>query len=606
MPPSALPSGSGYAAARGKPVMKPANFKGTLARLWTYIGKERGRLGAVFTLILVNALVLLLVPYFIGRSIDAMAPGPGEVDWELLQLVLAVLLTAYAVDAVLSFLQGWLMAGIAQRIVRSLRTAMFDKLQKLPLLYFDTHRHGEVMSRLSNDTDNVSTTISQSITQLITGSIAIVGSLVMMLVLSPLLTLACLLTVPLVYLLARTVTKRTSRLFKAQQSELGHLSGLMEETISGLTVVKAFNREEKVIQEFKAGNDRLTEVGTKAQIWSGFMMPLLGVINNLGFAAVALVGGILAVQEMITIGVIASFLSYSRQFVRPLNELANMFNVLQSGLAGAERVFEVLDESEEVSDEAGSVELVHPRGEVIFDQVSFGYKPGEPVLRDISFRASAGTRTAIVGPTGAGKTTIVNLMTRFYELSGGKVMIDGRDIREYTRGSLRQSFGIVLQDTYLFRGTIKENIRYGKEEASEEEIVRAARMANADGFIRRLPMQYDTLLSENGGNLSQGQRQLLAITRVLLAQPSILILDEATSSIDTRTELHIQDALHQIMKGRTTFIIAHRLNTIRDADSIMVIDRGAIVEQGTHDELILQEGVYRQMFYNQFKNLQQA
>ncbi len=535
-----------------------------------------------------------------------MAPGAGLVDFGVLKLLALALVIVYVADGLLTFLQGWLMAGISQRIVTALRGMLFGKLQKLPLGYFDARPHGEVMSRLSNDIDNVSTTVSQSTLQLMSGSIAIVGSLVMMLVLSPILTLASLITVPLVYLLARTITKRTKVLFKEQQAQLGKLNGHAEETITGIQVVKAFNYERQAVQQFDEVNEKLYEVGLRAQIWSGFLMPIMSVINNIGFAVVAVVGGLLAVRGDITVGVIASFLSYSRQFVRPLNELANIYNILQSGVAGAERVFEVLDEREEPADPPHAVPLAHPRGRVVFENVSFGYREDVPIISGVSFAAEAGSSTALVGPTGAGKTTIVNLLTRFYDVTGGKITIDGRDIRDYTRDSLRRCFGIVLQDTYLFSGTIRENIKYGKENATDEEVRAAAIMANADPFIRRLPQGYDTVLSENGGNLSQGQRQLLAIARVILAQPSILILDEATSSIDTRTELHIQEALLKVMEGRTSFIIAHRLNTIRDADTIMVIDRGQIVEEGRHERLLERKGSYYRMFSNQFKNVQGA
>nr|WP_243767643.1 ABC transporter ATP-binding protein [Paenibacillus agricola] len=584
-------------------VVKPKNFKATIKRLWFYLGSERKLLTLVFVFVLINAVLTLSAPYLIGVSVDAMSVE-GTVNFRLLEIIIIVLIVAYVADGLLSFLQGWLMAGISQRIVMNLRTALFGKLQKLPLGYFDSRKHGEIMSRLSNDIDNVSNSLSQSITQLMGGSIAIIGSLVMMLILSPILTLATLITVPLVYLLARTITKKTSVLFKDQQIQLGKLNGHVEETISGIEVVKAFNHEQQAIQEFDIVNAKLCEVGLKAQIWSGFLMPLLAVINNLGFAAVAVVGGVLAVKGMITVGIIASFLSYSRQFVRPLNEIANIFNVLQSGVAGAERVFEVLDEQEETLDSPNAIPLENSKGHVVFENVSFGYRADVPILKNISFESGQGSSTAFVGPTGAGKTTVVNLITRFYDVTGGRILIDGRDIKEYTRDSLRRAFGIVLQDTYLFSGTIKENIRYGKSDATDEEIEAAAAMANADIFIKRLPNQYESVLSENGSNLSQGQRQLLAIARVILAKPSILILDEATSSIDTRTELHIQDALLSIMQGRTSFIIAHRLNTIRDADTIMVIDHGEIVEQGNHDRLIKEQGAYNRMFVNQFKNIE--
>ncbi|MEF3305962.1 ABC transporter ATP-binding protein [Paenibacillus sp. GYB003] len=599
--------GPGGFGARGRgPDAKPKNFRGTMAKLWRYLGKERKLLSLIFAFLLIDAVIMLAGPYLIGVAIDAMTAAGSKVDFRLLEAALFALTAAYVADGALTLLQGWLMAGVSQRVVMNLRRTMFAKLQKLPLSFFDARPHGELMSRMSNDIDNVSTTISQSTVQLMSGVIAIVGSLVMMIVLSPLLTLASLITVPLVYLLARTITRKTSVLFKDQQARLGQLNGHIEETISGIQVVKAFNREQKSVEEFDEVNGRLYEVGLKAQIWSGFMMPLLSVISNIGFAAVAIVGGILAVKGNITVGVIASFISYSRQFVRPLNDLANIYNVLQSGVAGAERAFEVLDEQEEPEDPPGSVVLEKPKGHVVFDNVSFGYRPDVPILKRIGFEAPEGSSTALVGPTGAGKTTVVNLVTRFYDVTDGTIYLDGRDIRDYTRDSLRRAFGIVLQDTYLFSGTIKENIMYGKPDATDEEVRRAAAMANADAFIRRLPNRYDTMLTENGGNLSQGQRQLLAIARVILANPSILILDEATSSIDTRTELHIQDALLQLMKGRTSFIIAHRLNTIRDADTIMVVDGGAIVEKGSHEALIARRGTYYRMFSNQFKNIEGA
>ena len=607
--PSGLPPGppmpgrpAGFGPPGRGPVVKPKQFGRAMRRLWSYFGKERAGLALIAVFVAVSAAIGVAGPYLIGAGIDAIATG----DMGLLPIVIVALVAAYAGEGGLSFLQGWMMAGLSQRVVAGLRASLFAKLQKLPLGFFDARSHGEVMSRLTNDLDNVSTTISQSTVQLMSGSLAIVGSLVMMLVLSPALTLAALVTVPLVYLLARTITKRTSVLFKDQQAHLGALNGHIEETITGQHIVKAFNHEEKSIEQFEAVNAKLYDAAVKAQVWSGFMMPLLSVINNIGFAAIALTGGLLAVKGSITVGVIASFIGYSRQFVRPLNELAQTYNVLQAGVAGAERAFEVLDEAEEAPDAPGAVELIKPEGRVIFENVSFGYRPDVPILRNVSFAAPEGSTTALVGPTGAGKTTIVNLVTRFYDPTEGRILLDGRDIREYTRDSLRRAFGIVLQDTYLFSGTVKENIKYGKPDATDEEVVAAARAANADVFIRRLPQGYDTVLAENGGNLSQGQRQLLAIARVVLADPSILILDEATSSIDTRTELHIQEALLNVMRDRTSFVIAHRLNTIRDADSIMVVDRGEVAERGDHESLMRREGTYYRMFYNQFRNLQTA
>lgn len=588
---------------RMAPVAKPKNFKETIGRLWNYFGRERYLLSFIFILVFTSAAIGLSVPYLIGKAIDAMTMGSDAVDFTALQVIAVTLVVAYITDVFINFLQGWLMAGVSQRIVKNLRKTLFNKLQKLPISFFDLKTHGEIMSRLSNDVENISSTISQSTVQLMGSSITITGAFLMMLRLSPILTLASIITIPMVFGLTKTIAKKTKVMFKEQQITLGRLNGHIEEAISGIQVVKAFNHEETVIEEFSSMNTKLCQVGIKAQIWSGFIMPLMNVINNIGFAVVAAVGGTLAVKDMITVGVIASFLSYSRQFARPLNEVANIFNALQSALAGAERVFEILDEKEETGDVDRAKVLENPKGEVVFENVTFGYRPEVPVLKNVNFKAEAGKSIALVGPTGAGKTTVVSLLTRFYEVTEGRILIDGYDIREYTRDSLRKCFGIVLQDTYLFSGTIKENIKYGKLDATDEEVERAAAMANADIFIKRLPMGYNTILSESGSNLSQGQRQLLAISRAILANATILILDEATSSVDTRTELHIQEAMLKLMEGRTSFIIAHRLSTIRDADTIMVIDKGGVMEKGNHESLIKSGGVYHDMYFGQFKNL---
>lgn len=588
---------------RGMPVVKPKNFKGTMLKLWRYFDRERKLLIVLLSFILISTGISLSIPYLIGRAIDAISNETIKVNFNLLGFIVITMLIAYIVDALLRFLQGWIMAGVSQRIVRRLRSSLFNKLQNLPIPYFDAHAHGETMSRLANDIENVSTTISQSTTQLMSSAIIIVGSFVMMLILSPLLTIASVITIPLVLLVTRIITKRTKILFKDQQRELGKLNGQIEETISGILVVKAFNREEEIIKEFDEINNRLCDVGIKAQIWSGFIMPLMNVINNIGFTAVAGIGGILAVRDLITVGIIASFISYSRQFVRPLNDFASIFNTLQSAVAGAERVFEVLEEKEEPEDLPEAKSLENCYGNVEFDNVSFSYNSNVPVLTNISFDTSNKNSIALVGPTGAGKTTIVNLLSRFYDVTDGRILVDGIDIREYTRDSLRKCFGIVLQDTYLFADTIKENIRYGRLDASDEEITAAAVMANANNFIMHLPNDYDTKLSERGSNLSQGQRQLIAIARAILSNPSILILDEATSNVDTRTELHIQEAMLKLMKDRTSFIIAHRLSTIRNADIIMVIDRGEIIESGNHESLLRQKGAYYHMYNDQFKNI---
>lgn len=588
------------------PVERPKNFKDTLKRLWSYFGTERKTLMIIFLLVIIDSAVTLFGPYFIGRSVDAISLKGSRVDFNLLTIMILALTISYLSDAALTLIQGFLVASSSQRIVKNMRDNLFFKLQKLPVMFFDTNSHGDIMSRLSNDIDNVSTTISQSAIQLMSGVITIVGSLIMMIILSPILTVASLITVPLVFLLTKSIARKTGKLFKNQQMELGRLNGHIEENISGIHVVKAFNHEEKTIKEFDSINNRLCEVGLKAQIFSGFLMPIMNVINNIGFAAVAGIGGVLAVKDMITVGVIASFLSYSRQFVRPLNNLANVFNTLQSAVAGAERVFEILDENEETEDAADSKTIDKIKGDVKFENVYFGYRKDVDILKDINFEAKRGETIALVGPTGAGKTTIVNLLTRFYDVTKGRVFIDGIDIRDFTRDSLRRCFGIVLQDTYLFTGTIKENIKYGNLAASDDEVKMAAKMANAHEFIKRLPNGYDTILSESGSNLSQGQRQLLAIARAILTNPSILILDEATSSVDTRTELRIQEAMLKLMDGRTSFIIAHRLSTIREAHKIMVIDNGTITEMGTHDELIDKKGKYYHMYFNQFKNSEEA
>lgn len=576
---------------------KAKSFGGTLRRVWRYLTAEKSSLGFVLLLVIIDALLALLGPYLIGLYIDAIAVDRGVIPFGLLKVLLLLLGGTYIAESALAYMKIWLMARVSQRVVRELRSSLFAKLQKLPVSFFDRHTHGELMSRLANDMDNVSGTIAQSSAQLMSGFIAIAGSFVMMMILSPILTLASLVTVPLVLLLSRTIARKTAVLFKEQQIQLGRLNSQVEESISGIEIIKAFNYQEQAIDQFNSVNRDLTAVGIKAQIWSGFMMPLMNVINNIGFAAIAVAGGVLAVQEAVSVGVIASFISYSRQFVRPLNDLGNMYNLLQSGVAGAERVFEILDEQEELPDRPGAEILANPQGQVVFEQVGFAYREDRPILQNIDFHVKAGSVAALVGPTGAGKTTIINLLTRFYDVNSGRILIDGKDIRAYSRDSLRKCFGIVLQDTYLFSGTIRDNIRYGRPEATDAEVEAAAVQANAALFIQRLPGQYDTVLAENGGSLSHGQKQLLAIARVMLANPAILILDEATSSIDTRTELHIQDALQKMMAGRTSFIIAHRLNTIRHADVILVIDHGTVVEQGRHGELMERRGAYYRLHH---------
>jgi ATP-binding cassette subfamily B protein len=548
-------------------------------------------------LVLASAIIGLLVPYLTGRAIDAIAPGQGKVRMDVLLAIALFMGSVFLADTCFNVIQGYMMSGISQRIVQGLRTALFGKMQKLPLSFFDTRSHGDLLSRLTNDIDNVSQAISQSTAQLFSSAAVIAGSLVMMLIMSPLLTLAALITVPMVLFLSNFIASKTGRLFKEQQAILGKLNGHIEESISGIGVVKAFGREEITVSDFDILNQKLCMVGIRAQIWSGYIMPLMNVINNIGFTAVITAGALLVLQNIVTLGTIASFIGYSRQFGRPLNDIASIFNMLQTAIAGAERVFEILDEKEEEVDPVHKIDLVNPHGHIEFRNVSFGYRQDVMVLKNISFEAAQGSRIAFVGPTGAGKTTIVNLLTRFYEVSSGSILIDGKDIRQYSRKSLRNCFGTVLQDTYLFTGTISENIRYGKLDASEEDIEQASKLSYAHGFISHLPEGYNTILTESGSNLSHGQRQLIAIARAALAGASILILDEATSSVDTLTEQHIQQALQTLMKGRTSFIIAHRLRTIRDADRILVIENGVIEESGSHLALLRKKGLYYRFYH---------
>lgn len=579
-----------------RPVEKPKNFKKTLFRLWKYFGSERRLLIIIFVFIILDSVVSFLGPYLIGKSIDAISGLKVRADFSLLSIMVILLLLTYIVDGILTFFQSWLMAGTAQRIIVRLRENLFNKLQKLPISFFDKNTHGEIMSRLTNDIENVSSTISQSTTHLMSSAVTVLGSFIMMLVLSPLLTLVTLIVVPMVFLLTRSIAGSTNKLFKDQQTELGILNGHIEESISGLQVVKAFNHEGKIIDEFNVMNRKLCKIGLKAQILSGFLMPLMNVINNIGFAAVAGVGGVLAVKDIITVGTIASFLNYSRQFTRPLNSIASIFNTLQSAVAGAERVFEILDETEESEDVPGAKVLESARGHIVFKNVCFGYRKDVEVLKNVNFEIRPGTSVALVGPTGAGKTTIVNLLNRFYDVSSGEIFIDGVDIRNYTRDSLRKCFGIVLQDTYLFTGTIFENIKYGNLDADYFKVREIAKSVGADQFIEKLPMGYDTVIQEGGGNLSQGERQIISIARTVLSNPSILILDEATSNIDTRTEIKIQKAMFKLMENRTSFIIAHRLSTTKYSDIIMVIDNGRIVEFGNHEDLMDKRGIYYDMY----------
>jgi ATP-binding cassette, subfamily B, multidrug efflux pump len=578
--------------------VRAKNTHGTIRRIWDYLRRQRAALTLTFLLVIATTLLGLLGPYLLGRAIDGYILHG---DLAGLARLLLLMLGVYAATSLCTWLQSYIMAGAAQRTVRELRNDLFAKLQVLPLRYFDTRNHGETMSRLTNDVENVNLVLSDSVTQLLSGLLSIVGVAVAMLLLNWRLALISVgSTVLLTFGVTRWIAPRTREGFRGQQAILGELNGLIEETVTGQRVVKAYRREQSVIAQFDAANGRLRAAASRAQIFAGFMGPLMNCLSNLSLAIVAASGGWLAVIGLASVGAIAAFINYTGQFARPLNNIANLYNTIQAAVAGAERVFETLDEPVEVdAPAAASVESL--RGDVVFEDVSFSYQPETPVLRHVSLHAARGQVVALVGPTGAGKTTIVNLLTRFYEIDRGRILIDGRDIRQFKKEELRRQLGIVLQDTFLFAGTVLDNIRYGRLDATDEEVIAAARLANADQFIHRLPEGYATPLSERAGNLSQGQRQLLAIARAILANPSILILDEATSSVDTRTEQHLQEAMRRLMTGRTSFVIAHRLSTVRDADQILVINHGEIVERGTHAELLQREGFYGRLYAGQFR-----
>ncbi len=585
------------------PPKKARDAKGAIKRIWSYVKKQRTALLLVSAMVIIGTFATVYGTMLIGRAIDRYILS---LDISGLARFSVVLLAIYGVSALSAWLQMRLMVDVAQKTVRDIRQDLFYKLQTLPIVYFDARSHGELMSRLANDVDNIGQTLNQSLIQLISSGLTIVMTLFAMLFISPVLTLITIIIIPLSILLTKTVAKHSGMYFAKQQKNLGELNGLIEETISGKKVVKVFGREKIIIDEFIKKNDELKVSGFKAQFFSAIIWPLMNSLNNLGFALIALVGGLLLLtpNTSLTVGMISNMLIYSKQFSRPINEIASLFSTIQSAIAGAERVFEVIDEEAEPS-EGKIVEKDKIRGEVEFRNVTFAYKKGENVLKNVSLKANAGSTIALVGPTGAGKTTIVNLLTRFYDVDEGAILLDGEDIRSLDRKTLRQNLGMVLQDTYLFSSTIRENIRYGRLDATDEEVEQAARLANVHRFITHLPEGYDTILSDGGEGISQGQRQLIAIARVMLADPSVLILDEATSSIDTRTEKHIQEALLTLMQNRTSFVIAHRLSTIRDADEILVINDGQIIESGNHETLYNQKGFYYNLYTSQFKRIKE-
>ncbi|CAM4242295.1 ABC transporter ATP-binding protein [Lederbergia lenta] len=585
------------------PVVKAKNTKETLHRLWHYLRKQKLGLIAVTIFTAISAVLMLTGPYLIGMSIDRyIVPR----DYDGLVTLCLVLLGVYIASSAFSWLQMHVMAAISQHTIRDMRSELFDKVQKLPISYFDKTPHGELMSRTTNDMETVSNTLNQSMAQFINSILTLVGVIIFMLVMDIKLTLVSMVIIPIVILTTKKIATYTRKFFSNQQKELGSLNGFIEETVSGQKVIKVYRREAKTLGQFQAKNRALRDVAKKAQIFAGVMGPSMNFINNLSFALIAGIGGWMALREIVTIGVVVAFLNYSKQFSRPINELASQFNLLQSAIAGAERIFEVMDEVEEDDEGERKPKIPSVQRSIEFKNVTFSYiKEDGPVLKDVSFTVEKGQNIALVGPTGAGKTTIINLLTRFYDIEEGSIRIDDRDIKEWDRNSLRRRIGIVLQDAFLFSGSVMENIRYGRLDATDDEVLEAAQMANADSFICKLPNGYASVLSADGGNLSQGQRQLITIARAILANPDILILDEATSSIDTRTESQIQQAMKTLMVGRTSFVIAHRLSTIREADVILVIKDGEIYERGNHDALMEQKGFYYEMQMN-VTNAQQA
>ncbi|WNQ14303.1 ABC transporter ATP-binding protein [Paenibacillus aurantius] len=590
----------------GMPVQKAKDAKGAMRRLIGYLKERRTQLLIVLAAAVLSTVFGIVSPKIMGKVTTRLFEGAmlgrlgAAIDFHFIASILLLLVGLYALSALFTFVQQYLVAGIAQKVVFAMRRDVQEKLARLPLNYFDSRTHGEILSRATNDVDNIGNTLQQVLSQFISSLVLLVGVLVMMLTISPLLTLITLVTLPLSVLVTKKIASRSQRYFAEQQKTIGELNGHVEEMYSGHTIVKAFGYEKRSVERFDAINGKLYDAGWRAQFVSGIIMPLMMFIGNIGYVLVAVVGGIMVTRQAVAIGDVQAFIQYSQQFTMPITQVANIANLIQSALASAERVFELLDEKEERPEPAAAPSLPKPQGRVVFRNVSFGYKEDAPLIEGMNLEIAPGQTVAIVGPTGAGKTTLVNLLMRFYELDGGSIAIDGVDIRELKRSQLRGLFGMVLQDTWLFNGTIRDNIAFGRTGSTESEVVSAAKAAYADHFIRTLPDGYDTVLNEEATNLSQGQKQLLTIARAILADPAILILDEATSSVDTRTEVHIQQAMTELRKGRTSFVIAHRLSTIRDADLILVMNHGRVIERGTHEELLARGGFYTELYESQF------
>ena len=588
------------------PGEKAKDFKGTIRKLMGYLSRYKIALVFVVIFAIGSTIFNIVGPKVLGKAtteiynglISKVSGGSG-IDFTKIGHIMMILLALYIASALFSFIQGYIMTGISQKLTYRLRKEISEKIDRLPMNYFDKMTHGEILSRITNDVDTLSQSLNQSATQLITSVTTIIGVLVMMLSISPLMTIIALLILPVSMLFISLIVKRSQKYFKNQQEYLGHVNGQVEEIYGGLNIVKAFNKEEDVIETFDRDNDMLYQSAWKSQFLSGIMMPIMSFVGNLGY--VVIFGGYLTIKGSIEVGDIQSFIQYVRQFTQPIQQVAQVTNMLQSTAAAAERVFEFLEEEEEIQTQENVVPVESLESRVEFDHVKFGYNPDHVIIHDFSAKVEPGQKIAIVGPTGAGKTTMVKLLMRFYELNGGSIKVDGHDIRDFKRGDIRQIFGMVLQDTWLFKGSIEDNIRYGKLDATHEDVVAAAKAARVHRFVQTLPGGYDMELNEEASNVSQGQKQLLTIARAILADPKILILDEATSSVDTRTEVQIQKAMDTLMEGRTSFIIAHRLSTIRNADMILVMKDGDIVEHGNHDELLAKGGFYADLYNSQFE-----
>ena len=592
----------------GMSTEKAKDFKGTMKKLMGYLTQYKIGLLLVVIFAIGSTIFNIAGPKILGKAttelfhglISKVSGGSG-IDFDKIAKILIGLMCLYVCRALFSFIQGYIMTGVSQKLTYRMRKEISEKIDRLPMGYFDKMTHGEILSRITNDVDTLSQSLNQSATQVITSVATIIGVLVMMLSISPLMTVIAILILPLSMGLIGMIVKRSQRYFKEQQEYLGYVNGQVEEVYGGHNIVKAFNKEDDVIDEFDRDNDRLYRSAWKSQFLSGMMMPIMQFVGNLGYVAVVILGGYLAINKTIEVGDIQSFIQYVRNFTQPIQQVAQVANMLQSTAAASERVFEFLEEPEEEAAPENPVVLKNPEGAVEFEHVHFGYNPEHTIIHDFSVKVEPGQKIAIVGPTGAGKTTMVKLLMRFYDVSGGSIKVDGHDIREFDRGELRRMFGMVLQDTWLFKGSIEDNIRYGKLDATHEDVVKAADAAYAHRFIQTLPGGYGMELNEEASNVSQGQKQLLTIARAILADPKILILDEATSSVDTRTEVRIQKAMDNLMKGRTSFIIAHRLSTIRDADLILVMKEGDIVEMGRHEELLAKNGFYADLYNSQFE-----